>query len=292
MGSYYGKGSEVKEDEKDLKEMNTMKEGAKLKLSEIINTNRKEEEKEKDTPISVISETGQDFKKLLMKGDIDECVTFLFENYRLFSLCEIRTTPETINEVFSSTILNGIKHGINKQITTHEEAYKEDEKINKRNKHLFYELELVSILTKEKGTIVKKEIEDLISKNICTNTRIHILVCFLIEFLENSQYNPLIIDNMLLVIEMFLSIINPMKYKRDKTQTKYNDQKIDEKEVLIERIEKQIDNIKQKKKISQNNMLLVLLAVVQYNELLQDNEFTFSNLINMIKQPNKLTQVD
>ena len=39
-------------------------------------------------------------------------------------------------------------------------------------------------------------------------------------------------------------------------------------------------------------MLLVLLAVVQYNELRQDNEFTFSNLINMIKQPNKLNQID
>ena len=135
-----------------------------------------------------------------------------------------------------------------------------------------------------------KEIEDLISKNICSNTRIKILVRFLMEFLENSQYNPLIIDNMLLVIEMFLSIINPMKYKRDKTQ--YKDQKIDEKEFLIERIEKQIANIKQKKKIEQNNMLLVLLAVVQYNELRQDNEFTFSNLINMIKQPNKLNQID
>ena len=290
MGSYYGKESEVKEDENDLKEMKTMKDGVKLKLSEIINTSGKEEEKEKKTPISLISETVEDFKNLLMKGGVDECVKFLFENYNLFSLCEIRTTPETINEIFSYKIINGIKHGINKQITTHEEAYKEDEKINKRNQHLFYELELVSILTKEKGTIVKKEIEDLISKNICSNTRIHILVHFLMEFLENSQYNPLIIDNMLLVIEMFLSIINPMKYKRDKTQ--YKDQKIDEKEFLIERIEKQIANIKQKKKIEQNNMLLVLLAVVQYNELLQDNEFTFSNLINMIKQPNKLNQID
>ena len=39
-------------------------------------------------------------------------------------------------------------------------------------------------------------------------------------------------------------------------------------------------------------MLKYLLEIVQYNELNQDNEFTFSNLINMIKQPNKLNQID
>lgn len=291
MGSYYGKGSDENQDDKDLKEMKTMKDGVKLKMSEIINTTNKIEE-EKETPISVISQPGEDFKNLIMKGEVNECVTFLFENYRLFSLCEIKTTPENINEVFNPKILNDIKHCINKQITTHEETYKEDEKINKRNQHLFYELELISILTKGKGKIIKKEIEDLISKNICYNTRIHVLVRFLMELLENSEYNPLIIDNMLLIVEMFLSIINPMKYKKDKNKNKYQDQKVDERQYLIERIEKQIENIKQKKKLDQNNMLSVLLTIVQYNELLQDNEFTFTKLIKMIQKPTKINEID